>query len=432
MKKKIIEILSAVYVTFFLLIMLILVIMTIYSTISLKAYSTYIYISGALGLVLYLLSKIGNFKFNKYEIIVIIMIILSCLSLLNAIDINVAIFGREKRFEGLLVWLSYYIFILNAMNIKNKKYLYIIISLISLHMFLNIIFGLFQVGVFSPPEFLHIYITSDYASGFLGNSNFFASMASIFYGLILGLFLKCNFNWKKYLLSIILLIANLGTIICGAMSAFVTVVAINIVCIIEMIVLFVKKKKESLVYCSSLIIGILSFVLIFLAYTNNYPSIKKDILALFSQTKDVVVDNKMDDNYGSGRIFIWRNTIEKIKEAPITGYGIDNFSQAFDNNLFLDSIFVDKAHNDYLQKALCEGIISGLVFVSFLLIIFFKGIFNKLSTIYYGLLLAFTCYSIQAFFNISFINVAPIYFIIIGLLIGGLKEINNKKREIVS
>ena len=168
--------------------------------------------------------------------------------------------------------------------------------------------------------------------------------------------------------------------------------------------------------------AILSFVLVFLSYTNFYPSIKNDILTLFGQTKNVIVESKVDDSYGSGRIFIWKNTIEKIKEAPITGYGIDNFAHAFNNNLFLDKRLVDKAHNDYLQKALCEGIISGLVFVVFLLIIFFKRVFKNLSPIYYGLLLAFTGYSIQAFFNVSFINVAPIYFIIIGLLVGDLDE----------
>ena len=422
MKKKIVELLSIIYISIFLAVMLILVIMTIYDGISLKGYSTYVYISGGIGLLLYIASKVKNFKFNKYEIAVFIMIVLSCLSLLNAVDINVAIFGRNNRFEGLLVWLSYYIFILNAMNIKNRKYIYIIIALISIHMFANIFYGFYQVGIFNPPKSFRVAIPENYATGFLGNSNFFASMASIFYGLILGLFLKCKFNWKKYLLSIVLLFANLGIIMCGAMSAFVTVVAINIVCIIQMIVLIIKQKQKSLFYCCSLVIGILSFVLVFFAYTKNYPSIKNDIFALFGQAKDVVIENKIDDDYGSGRVFIWKKTIEKIKEAPITGFGIDNYAQAFDNKLFLDSRLVDKAHNDYLQKSLCEGIISGLFFVVFLLVVFFKGIFKNLSPIYYGLLLAFTCYSIQAFFNISFINVAPIYFIIIGLLVGVLAE----------
>ncbi len=424
MKKKTIELLTLIYIALFLAVMLVFVIMTIYGTISLRAYSTYIYISGGVGLLLYILSKIKNLKFNKYEIVVFVMMILSCLSLINAVDINIAIFGRAIRFEGLLVWLSYYIFILNAMNIKNKKYLYIIIALISLHMFVHIFYGLYQVGIFKQPKLFRVYISEKYATGFLGNSNFFASMSTIFYGLILGLFLKCQFGWKKYVLSIILLIANLGTIMCGSMSAFVTVVAINIVCIITMIVLFVKKKKEALGFCSSLIIGILSFTLVFLAYTDSHPDIKNDVLLLFGEAKTAVVERKIDDNYGTGRIFIWRNTLEKIKEAPITGFGIDNFAQAFDNKLFLGSRLVDKAHNDYLQKALCEGVISGIVFVVFLLSIFFKGIFKKISPVYYGLLLAFTCYSIQAFFNISFINVAPVYFIIIGLLIG---ELNKEK-----
>lgn len=422
MKKNTIEFLSFIYIAVFLTIMLNLVINSIFGNISLKNYSMYIYVSGGIGLLLYFASKIKNFKFNKYEIIVFIMIILSCLSLLTAVDINIAIFGRILRYEGLLVWLSYYIFILIAMNIKNKNYLYIILFLVSMHMLTNIYYGLYQVHVFSNPSLFPVYTSEEYATGFLGNSNFFASLSTIFYGLILGLFIKCEIGWKKYLLAIILLLANLGVIMCGAMSAFVTVVVINFVCFIQMIVLIIKKKKESFIYCSSLIIGILSFVLVFFVYTINYPSVRNDVVTLFGQAKNAVVDGKIEDNYGTGRIYIWENTIEKIKQAPITGYGIDNFVEAFDGKLFLGLELVDKAHNDYLQKTLCEGIISGLVFVTFLLVVFFKGIFKDLLPIYYGLLLAFTCYSIQAFFNISFINVAPIYYIIIGLLIGIFEE----------
>ena len=422
MKKKTIEFLSFVYIALFLVLMINFVIKTFYGGMSLKNYSQYIYISGELGLLLYISSKIKNFKFNKYEIIIFIMILLSCLSLISAINIHTAIFGNLNRYEGLLVWLSYYIFILNAMYIKNKKYICIIILLISTYVLTNVIYGLYQVGILNPPNWLYVFSKEYYASGFLGHSNFFGSISTIFYGLVLGLFVKTEMGWKKYLLGIILLIANLGVLINGAMSAIVTVIAINVVVFIQTIVLIIKKRKNSYVYLGSLIVGIISFVLVYSIYTSNNTQLKKDTQKLFSETKEVVVDKNANEDYGTGRIYIWKNTIEKIKEAPITGYGIDNFQNVFKSKLIAYGSIVDKAHNDYLQKALCEGIISGIVFVVFLLMIFFKGIARKLSPIYYGLLLAFTCYSIQAFFNISFINVAPIYFIIMGLLIGTLKE----------
>ncbi len=422
MKNKVIEFLSFLSILFVLILMINGSIRVTYSSLSLKEYSMYLYINGGLGLLLYICSKIKNFKFNKYEIIIFIMILLSCLSLINAVDINIAVFGKTNRYEGLLVWLTYYILILNGMNIKNKKYLYIIISLICIYMGTNLFYGLYQVGVFSKPSSFKLLRAWQYARGFLGNSMYFGSLSCIFYGLILGLFIKVDVGIKKYLLAVLLLLANLTIIMSGAMSSLVSVVVINLLCLIEIIVLIIKKKKNRFIYLASFIIGIISFITVFMVYTINHPEIKNDIREMFGETKSTIDTGKTEDVYGTGRIYIWKKTIEKIKTAPITGYGIDNFRLAFDSKL-IDTVskrVVDKAHNDYLQKALCEGIISGIVFVAFLLIVFFKGIFKNLSPAYYGLILAFTCYSVQAFFNISVTRVAPIYFIIIGLLIGKL------------
>ena len=364
---------------------------------------------------------------------VFILIILSCLSLISAINIKTAIFGKINRYEGLLVWLTYYILMLNAMNIKNKKYLYVIFSLIGIYALINVFYGLYQVGVFEKPTSFKIKSAWRYARGFFGNSMFFGTMMTIFYGLVFGLFIKVKVGIKKYILAVILLIASLGVIMSGAMGALATIMVIYIICLVEIIVLIVKKKENRFIYLASYVIGIVAFVSVFFAYTENHPKIKNDIIELFSQTKDIS-SGKIEKEYGTGRIYIWEKTIEKIKEAPITGYGIDNFRNAFDSKLIdpISKKIVDKAHNDYLQRCLCEGVISGIIFVIFLLIIFFKGIFRKLPPIYYGLLLSFTCYSIQAFFNISVTRVAPIYFIIIGLLIGGYNINKTKHSKIIS
>ena len=186
--------------------------------------------------------------------------------------------------------------------------------------------------------------------------------------------------------------------------------------------IYFKKEKNSILSLVFLIVSILSFGLTYKCYSMYDNHITKDLVE-FKDESNSLSKGKVDDNFGTGRFYIWRKTIEKIKTAPITGYGIDNFRLAFDSKL-RDShnLIVDKAHNDYLQKALCEGIISSIVFILFLLIIFFKFVFKKLSPIYYSLFLAFTSYSVQAFFNISVTRVAPIYFVIIGLLIGRIYD----------
>ena len=352
------------------------------------------------------------------------MMILSCLSLINAINVQDAIFGKINRREGLLAWLTYDLTILNCINIKNKKYLILIIIFICLYSLINIFYGLFQVKLLTTNLFI-IKNGWYYARGFLGNSMYFGTLMSIFYGLILGLFIKSDFNIKKIILFILLFIASLGIILSGAMSAIVALIVTYAVVLFQVVINIIKKKKNSLFELLFLIISIISFGIVFVSYSSFDNHLSKDLFEFKDETKSVS-KGKVDDNFGTGRIYIWKKTIEKIKDAPITGYGIDNFRNAFNSKL-IDShnLIVDKAHNDYLQKMLCEGIISGIVFIIFLLIIFFKLLFKNLSPIYYGLFLAFTSYSIQAFFNISVTRVAPIYFIIIGLLIGKIYESKN-------
>ena len=430
--EKIIEFFSFLSIFFLLILMISGSIRITYFDLKLSDYSMYIYINGALGLVLYICSKIKNFKFNVYEILVFVLIMLSCLSLVTAININVAVFGELNRYEGLLVWLTYYIFILNAMNIRNKKYLYIIISLVSMYCLINIFYGLYQVGVFNSPHLFKIMSAGIYARGFVGHWNFFGTLVCIFYGLMLGLFIKENYCLKKWFLIIGLIIANVGVVICGAMSSLVAVIIINVVCLVQIIVLLFKRHKKRYMYLVSFLISAMSFILVFMIYTSNNSNVKTDISQMLNETKNIVTEGEVKDNYGTGRFYIWKRTIEKIKIAPITGFGIDNFNEVFENKLTTPTSksIVDKAHNDYLQRALCEGIISGVFFIVFLLIIFFKGILRELSPLYYGLLLAFTCYSVQAFFNISMTRVAPIYYIVIGLLLGKIVEesyyLNNK------
>ena len=421
MKKKVIEFSSFLFVIFLLIFIITSSIRMAYTPFKLKDYSFYLSIYGSIFFIIYIISKIKNFKFTKLEIIIIIMMILSCLSLINAIDIDTAIFGKMNRKEGLLVWLTYDLIALNCINIKNIKYIKTIIFFICLYSIINIIYGLFQVGLLKTDLF-KIKNSWHYVRGFLGNSMFFGTLMNIFYGIIFGLFLKSELNYKKIILYIFLLIANLGIILSGAMSAIFALFAMYFIVLIQLIISIIKKEKNSILSLIFLIVSIISFGVVYKFYSLHDNHLVKDVSEFKDESKSVF-HGKINDNFGTGRFYIWRKTIEKIKIAPITGYGIDNFRLAFDSKL-RDShnLIVDKAHNDYLQKALCEGIISSIVFILFLLIIFFKLVFKNLSPIYYGLFLAFTCYSIQAFFNISVTRVAPIYFIIIGLLIGRIYE----------
>ncbi|MBQ8472707.1 MAG: O-antigen ligase family protein [Bacilli bacterium] len=420
MRSKIIEFIS------FLLIILLFILMSLssiritYGTFSLDSYSNHLIFLGVLSLITYIISKIKNFKFNKYEIIVFILMILSSLSLINAISIDEALFGRYGRYEGLFVILSYYIYILIGMNIKNKKYLKIIISFIILIGLINVFYGLLQVDIIK--NFFLVKNKWIYARGFLGNSMFYGTLMSICYPLVLGTFLKTDNIINKIISYILVLIFSLGVVISGNMSSYVAVIFTFLLILFDSLKYLIKKNKDGLYQVLLFIFSIISFVTILLFITFFNDTLKSDLLEFKNETTSIS-QGEVKEDFGTGRIYIWKNTILKIKENPY-GIGIDNFYNAFYPPL-IDSrsgFPVDKAHNDYLQKMLCEGIIPGTLFIILLLIIFFKNLFKHKNNLNYGLFLAFTSYSIQAFFNISMTRVAPIYFIIMGLLISQEKD----------
>jgi len=76
--------------------------------------------------------------------------------------------------------------------------------------------------------------------------------------------------------------------------------------------------------------------------------------------------------FGSNRGYIWSRTIPMLKSTIVAGKGPDTFALYFPQYDFLNKlryyqtggIFVDKAHNMYLQTALNTGILSLLALLA--------------------------------------------------------------------
>ncbi|HBM81942.1 MAG TPA: hypothetical protein DD426_14090 [Clostridiaceae bacterium] len=131
---------------------------------------------------------------------------------------------------------------------------------------------------------------------------------------------------------------------------------------------------------------------------------------------------------GSQRIFIWLRTMDYIFERPILGSGPDTFDKVFSMSpkeakyhFGSQNIYVDKAHNEYLQIIVTTGFPSLFFYMVFLSIVYRKA----LKSLKYGnkniytlcFLGGVTAYIIQAFFNISVVSVAPLYWSLLGMLI---------------
>lgn len=399
-------------------------------------YSNILFYVSIIGLFIYLYYKMQINKFEVKDFFVLLFVFFSIISFCFAKDKYIALNGFIGRREGLLALFSYYISFIVASTLKNKKFLKKFVVILSFHCFFQIIYGYLQViGLNSILGVSIKYNIFHYSFGTVGNSNFFSSLMLMGLAIWIGIYFfnERVFNWKVLFP---LEIFTIGLVLSGAMSGFVGFLFVMLLLFIYIIYLLLKKER---VFEYILKIGVV-FVLFFWSisfltyYANNQYFL--DVFDLNIETKQIVNEGFKEEN-GTGRIHIWKVALKNAPRYLLTGIGIDQFMYVDDGSLIIDPItgnIVDKAHNEYLQILLTEGIFKCITYIIFLLWIFFKAVcliikLKKIDGVFLGLFLSFTGYAVQAFFNISVTLVAPIFFIISGFLLSEIESINKNIKE---
>jgi len=353
-------------------------------------------------------------KINHIDISIYILIVLAILSTNYALNFEKSFFGEMYRNEGLLTILSYYFLLLNAKNIKQEKYFKNILKLF-------IILGIFQSSYailqsYTELSFIKRHSLSYMAMGLCSNPNFFGSYM-VMQLLLVGYMYIYNPK-RKYLL-----LFTLFAIALYLAESTGPVLSVIVAIIFSMIIIPKKIKKILKIF----FILLLSFIFadLSLKYVQN-NKFQNELVGNYDISEDITtILEKKPEEIGSGRLIIWKNSLPLVKKYWLIGCGLDNFKNAYPNYGY---IRVDKAHNVYLQIAVTNGLPALIVFLSLLFMLFLKGIKTKKKEIM-PIYMAFIGYSIQAFFNISVIDVAPYYFIIMGLIISKYIEKKNKKVE---
>ena len=195
--------------------------------------------------------------------------------------------------------------------------------------------------------------------------------------------------------------------------------------VVALLGIFYLLKQKDKTYYKRFFLLLLCFILIFIFVLVDPKSVMKN---KFFQIKNDIsnsLHDGLDGNMGSGRIEIWEMTLKLIVQKPILGCGTDNLQSGLHTNCTQDfeqfvsrtSTIPDKAHNEYLHIAATVGIpalIIYLIFIGMILLPKMRYILsNKISFV---ISLALISYLVQAFFNISTIGVAPLFWMILGLV----------------
>ena len=248
-----------------------------------------------------------------------------------------------------------------------------------------------------------------WATGFITNPNFFGTYMVLCLSCAIGMFLDEEKKNKKILYICASILLFIGLLISNCTSC-----AIAFICILIFTVIYLIMNKRIKSFIPIIILLISCTILVMsLGKTTLIKDIKKT-----GNEAVQISQGKVNTTFGTNRMYIYKNTLKIIPKNMLNGTGIDNFGYAFDGKPLTtekNTLHYDKAHCEYLQILVTEGIFCLLTYLVLYAYIVIKGIKYSFKNKQVFLILPLLAYLIQATFNISVIEVAPIFFIILGL-----------------
>lgn len=365
---------------------------------------------------------------KKYKVAYACLIVMWLFSFLRSLDApipKIAFLGNGYRAEGLLQIGGYYVIFFVATLLTNKKYRSILLQVI---LFLGTV-----ISIIGLLQYLKIYSFwgsfSGMASFGFGNPNFYSTFAIMFAGIAMAGFWLYEEEsdvfhpytwWKK---GIWFIFSIFSFIACLASRCVVSYVGIIMMFLLMIFLAIVGKKKRYI----RILIMIVSFL--FVMFLLNSLSDGR-VYAEFTKTFQEIEQegSVFGDSVGTNRMKKWKEIVALLPTYWLYGCGIEHlgYVHLFTYGLGSEFEIVDKAHNEYLDLWVTRGIVVIVFYLFFLFALFIPGIMQYIKKKCYEtddiklvLIFPFFGYIAQAFFNISILPVAPIFWLICGLLVMG-------------
>ncbi len=352
---------------------------------------------------------ISSVSLDRIDALLVLFIISLTVATLLALDVRVAMLGNPRRVEGLATLLTYVILFMMARNMVplKQKHVNVLLAL-SLIIVLYGVLQTFGIDPF-PRDFIRTNWTRAFST--IGNPNFLGSFIVLLLPFTFDLYMRKQ-NKFGLLAYAILLYGLLATMTRGTwIGAFFAV-------LIYLGILWYQKQ----LYGSRFLVFIVVSIMVLLVY--GFVSGDAFIARLLSLQTDLskLIENEAIEEVGSSRMFIWMRGMQLFYKRPWFGYGPENVGLAFIKyfrsdliNKYGMLIVPDKAHNEYLHYALTGGIFTLLTYLGFIVLIIKKNMQIMFKhPLALPLFIAIVGYLIQAFFNISVVSVAYIFWIFLG------------------
>ena len=173
---------------------------------------------------------------------------------------------------------------------------------------------------------------------------------------------------------------------------------------------FETKKNIIIVY---VIIAVMIILVLLVIYLYNFDSRFGMIYELHE-----ILHGRLNDEYGTYRVFLWKRTLSMLNENTLIGSGPDTFTLRFmpkftDDLIAIDQYSInDTSANVYLTLCINVGILGSLTFIAFLVMLFRKAFKKKQLILLSGCL----CYALSDIFCLWVVVVTPVYFAALSIL----------------
>lgn len=211
-------------------------------------------------------------------------------------------------------------------------------------------------------------------------------------------------------------------LICGAIMLF---AAFIIMTLLKDRIPDVSEKKMRIsvvVFCVLAVIGVCALAI---------HAAKTQSKGTFYEFGQLLMGNT-EENFGNGRMKIWSNTVKLIEANPLFGIGPDRFSVVFKAKIgvLFPGKNLDKAHNEFLDVLVCNGILglaARLTFLGGLIASLVKKM--KKCPAAGVFIVAIAAYAIHSFFGYELPIQSPVMWAMLGM--AGAAGLSGVKKETV-
>lgn len=446
---------------------------------------------------LYLLMATGyTIPLNTFNVLIGFMIIVLLISVVFAPYKTAALYGMYNRNDGTIAYICYFLllFLASQLSYTKKDLQFLVLSLTPV-LLINTILGQFSfwghdlieqnwVKVLLFPSDIREQVSE--SSRFMttiNHGNYISGFAGVLLSIFITLAILTKQNKYRILYALLSVISFALLFTTLARSGFVAFVFT-----LPVIIFFIVKSQEKLkgLIVIAAVFVIAAALLIPMAkhnpevwdrtigfFVKGNPFMKEEVSfsteplhqanlaiknileqlplvsSVFAETNEAepLIPDLPEQGVGpgSGRLYIWTETLKLVKERPLTGYGMDTLPFFFPQNdpqIYANienyNLIVDKPHNMYVGILYGAGIFALFAFLAMLVIHFYNHakifIKNKLADetlIYLAALFAgWWAYLMQAVFNDTIVGTAPIFFVLFGVgvsLLTSLKPISPRK-----